>query len=82
VVAGKAVGNAVHRNRAKRRLRAVLQKWIHKITSGWDILCIARPALVHADWSAIQDAFGSTLEAAGLLTQDRTDEGEGKPSSK
>ncbi len=42
IVAGKQVGNAVIRNRVKRRLRAILRERHARIASGFDIVITAR----------------------------------------
>lgn len=42
VVAGKKVGNAVKRNRAKRVIRAALRDIIPEIKNNYDIIFIAR----------------------------------------
>lgn len=43
-VVGKRVGNAVTRNRVKRRLRAIFAHHLAHIKSGFDIVVICRPA--------------------------------------
>jgi len=46
VAAGKRVGGAVQRNRAKRLLREGVRPLYPSIASGWDILLIARNAIL------------------------------------
>ncbi len=58
-VVSKRVGNAVTRNRVKRRLRAIFAQRVPQIKSGFDIVVICRPA-------AARLAF-RRLEAACLL---------------
>ncbi len=42
--ASKKIGNAVLRNRAKRRLRALAREVLsHQAVSGWDYVLVARP---------------------------------------
>lgn len=67
VQAGKSIGNAVRRNRAKRKLRSAIQKFIPDIYSGWDAIFIARPPLIDVDWSAIHIAVRDLLSRSGLL---------------
>jgi len=73
VAAGRTVGNAVRRNRAKRRLRAALQPHLVQIAPGWDALLIARQPINSADFSQIQAAVTQLLRRSSLL-QVSTDE--------
>jgi len=43
--ASKKIGNAVARNRAKRRMRALAQQMLPKLAiAGWDYVLVAKPA--------------------------------------
>jgi ribonuclease P protein component len=64
---GKAIGPAVVRNRARRRLREALRTLLPSIGPGWDVLVIARPAIVGAEQPAIREALGRLLRRAGVL---------------
>jgi len=68
VAAGKAVGTAVYRNRAKRLLREVMRSLIPNIASGLDLILIARPALVSATLEDTQRALLNLLQRAKVLT--------------
>jgi ribonuclease P protein component len=67
VAAGRAVGNAVQRNRAKRVLRAATSPLIPRITSGYDLLLIARKPILTQKSPAVQAALEQKLTQAGLL---------------
>lgn len=67
IAAGKSVGNAVQRNRAKRRLREALRILLPQITPGWDIVAIARPTLLNASWDELQNVVSKKLGQAGLI---------------
>ena len=67
VTAGKSVGTAARRNRAKRRLRAAARKLLPRTTKGWDLILIARPGVVEAAWSDVQCAVETVLTHAGAI---------------
>jgi ribonuclease P protein component len=67
VTAGQSLGNAVKRNRAKRRLRAAIQPNLEHIVPGWDIVLIARQPVLAAAFQEIQAALAILLNRAGLL---------------
>ncbi len=59
VVAGRKVGGAVQRNRAKRRLRAALAGGT--LPPGLDVVVVARSGVLTADFTSLQ------TELAGLV---------------
>ncbi len=67
--AGKSVGSAVRRNRAKRLLRAALQACEAEIEPGWDLVLIARRPLAEVKLVAAQAALGQVLRRANVLRQ-------------
>lgn len=67
VAAGKTVGGAVRRNRAKRLLRAAARPLLTELPSGWDLLLIARPPLPDAGLDAARSALTDLLRRAALL---------------
>ncbi len=71
VAAGRTVGKAVARNRAKRRLREVMRPLIPHLPPGWDLLLIARRPLNQAPFAALQQAVHTLLRRAGLLPSPR-----------
>src|SRR4051794_32711963 len=64
---GRKLGGAVIRNRARRRLREALRVMAPSFQPGWDVLIIARPALVEADHEALVGSLRRLLERAGVL---------------
>lgn len=54
-----AVGNAVARNRAKRRLREVFRQQQHLVPADCDLLLIARRAATSAAMPELQQRFGA-----------------------
>jgi ribonuclease P protein component len=67
VSAGRSLGNAVQRNRAKRRLRESLRPHIPNTKPGWDILLLARKPLADARFDDLGSALGDLLSQANLL---------------
>lgn len=61
LTATKKIGNAVVRNRAKRRLRALAHEvLLIKGQAGWDYVFIARHSTGNADWEGLkQNAFAA-----------------------
>ena len=58
VVASRAsVGNAVHRNRAKRRLRAIFRKHQSLVPPGLDLVLTARAALLRMEFAEVEQRF-------------------------
>ena len=67
VAAGRTVGTAVYRNRAKRLLREALRPLIPNIASGLDLILIARPGLVSATLEETRQALLALLQRAQIL---------------
>jgi ribonuclease P protein component len=66
---GRAIGSAVVRNRVRRRLREIIRSLLPSMRPGWDVLVIARPAIVGARPGAIGDALERLLARAGVLVE-------------
>jgi len=66
VTAGKGIGNAVQRNRAKRLLRAALQEVISDIQPGYQGILIARKGLLDVNSQETTQALKSLLQKAGI----------------
>jgi ribonuclease P protein component len=64
---GRRLGGAVIRNRVRRRLREALRVMAPSFQPGWDVLIIARPALVEADHETLVETLRRLLERAGVL---------------
>jgi len=64
---GRRLGGAVIRNRVRRRLREVLRVMAPSFQPGWDVLIIARPALVEADHEVLVKALRRLLTRSGVL---------------
>ena len=69
-VAGRHVGRATVRNRAKRRLREIVRCHLDTIEPGHDCLLVARPALVAADTAELERVVLTLLTRAGMRRDD------------
>ncbi|UCF28219.1 MAG: ribonuclease P protein component [Chloroflexota bacterium] len=67
VAAGRSIGKAVQRNKAKRILRETLRSLIPTIESGWDIVLLARKPISNAGYQQVQAALSTLLSQANLL---------------
>ena len=61
----KRLGNAVVRNRIRRRVRETLRRLDRGETSGWDILVVARPGSQGASYQELADALQRTIGPIG-----------------
>lgn len=69
VVAGKTVGGAVQRNRAKRLLREAVRRQFPGILPGHDLIWIARPSIAGATFEEVSAAVTQQLRRARLLKE-------------
>ena len=69
------MGNAVTRNRIKRRLRAIVSLQLDALQSGWDLLLIARRPLRSADYRQMEGACARLFRRAHLLKMDNAPAG-------
>lgn len=67
VSAGRAVGGAVLRNRAKRLLRAAIQPELERIKAGQDIVLIARDGIRERTSTEVNNALKGLLQKATLI---------------
>ena len=63
--ASKKIGNAVARNRAKRRMRALAREVLSRLAKpGWDYVLVAKPdATVSRDFNDMRDDLGHALRS-------------------
>lgn len=73
ISASHAVGNAVQRNRAKRRLRACMDTLLPELDPGWDIVFLARVRSLEAPYEELLNAVRLLLIKARIL--ERTHDG-------
>ena len=61
----KSLGNAVNRNRVRRRLKEIIRA--KYIKPGWDIVVIARSSTVGIDYHRLEKSVDDLLKRADLL---------------
>jgi ribonuclease P protein component len=67
VAAGRSVGNAVQRNRAKRLLREAIRPILPQLIPGWKVVIISRKPILAAKLTEIQTSLLQLLSKANLL---------------
>jgi ribonuclease P protein component len=68
----RKLGGAVVRNRLRRRLREALRALAPSFQPGWDVLIIARPALVTATHEELTGTVARLLRRGGVLEGPQT----------
>lgn len=66
ITAGKKIGNAVLRNRAKRVITAAFRGCLPDIFEGYDFVIVARYRILSVKSTVVQSAFLQLLRNAGL----------------
>jgi ribonuclease P protein component len=68
---GRRIGEAVTRNRIKRRMRESVRVRMKRdeIAAGWDVLFIARYPVRGATFHQVDEAIGLVLRRAGLVSE-------------
>ena len=64
---GRKLGGAVVRNRVRRRLREGLRAMAPSFQPGWDVLIIARPAIVETDYRHLVETLRRVLKRGGVV---------------
>lgn len=64
------VGNAVKRNRARRRLREVYRLNGEYLRQGWDVVLVARGRTLTASWKEMNDTFLRLARKTGLALEE------------
>lgn len=68
-VVSKRLGNAVVRNRVKRRLRAAVQQHLDTHRPGFDIIVIARSRAAGASYAVLKQALADLERRVGLTQE-------------
>ncbi len=68
-IAGKKVGGAVERNRARRLMREAVRSRLTSIKPGWDLVWIGRAGIDKATGGKVLDDIDAILTRSRLLSQ-------------
>lgn len=69
----KKIGNAVVRNRVKRRMREAVTPLIPSLKNGVNLIFIARETMLDAPFLSIRDGMRAQLLRAGLIKAEHED---------
>jgi len=75
-VAGRRVGIAVARNRAKRLMREAARVLYPRFDPGWDMVLVARRSLLKVKSPQVEAALSTLAQRAGIIINDRTSSSE------
>lgn len=65
----KKVGNAVIRNKVKRRIREAMRSYLPKITTGYDLVFVARIKIGKASFKEIEKSVENLLIRAKMIAR-------------
>lgn len=63
---GRRIGTAVTRNALKRRLRAVVRRWLPELKPGRDVVITAHRLASDATYQTLEATLGALFRQAGL----------------
>lgn len=69
ITASRRVGGAVVRSRVRRLIREAVRPHLDQINGGWDVVFIARVAIVDASFQEVEGAVTELLQRAGLISE-------------
>ena len=73
ITAGKKIGNAVKRNRAKRVITAAFRSVLPHIHEGYDFVIVARTRILDVKSTVVADSLQSLFNSAGILEEQEND---------
>ena len=71
VVSSVKIGNAVTRNRCRRRLREVYRLHLGELKQGYDIVLVSRAKTAKAPWKDLNDTFLRLCRKLDMLAEEQ-----------
>ena len=67
ITTGVKLGNAVKRNRARRRIRELYRTHERMVSAGYDIVIVARTRVMFGQYAKLERSFCQLMKKLGLL---------------
>ena len=67
ITTGVKLGNAVKRNRARRRIRELYRTHEGAVLPGYDIVIVARTRAIYGRYGELEDSFHRQMRKLGLI---------------
>ena len=67
----KKIGHAVTRNKIRRRLREIVQKYLPNLKQNYNIIVVAREGIVGFSFDELEKEFVSLTKKANLLRDEK-----------
>lgn len=67
----KKIGHAVVRNKTRRRLREIVQKYLPNLKQNYNIIVVARDNILDFDFSQIENDFVKLINKAELFINEK-----------
>ena len=67
ITTGVKLGNAVKRNRARRRIRELYRTHEAKVPAGYDIVIVARTRVIYGRYGELERSFVRQMKNLGLI---------------
>ena len=66
ITTGVKLGNAVKRNRVRRRIRALYRTHEHRLLAGYDIVVVARTRAIYGRYAELERCFVQQMKKLGM----------------
>lgn len=74
ITAGKKVGGAVQRNRAKRVITASIRSCIDNVQAGYDVIVVARSRILNEKSTSVTEVLKRLFKTAGIWCESQNEQ--------